>query len=144
MKLTVLQKSIVGSLTAAVIIAGGSYIKAQNDEAEAKKAAELAYANRPILDKECVMNGYGKGSCDFTNVGKSTGSMCGKIEVQGPGNVQSNTFCSGQVEPMSTEKVEFNIPAVDELCDNGYESWTKKCDFTFIESGLGGGETVGS
>jgi hypothetical protein len=144
MKLTVLQKSIVGGLTAAVIIAGGSYIKAQNDEAEAKKAAELAYANRPILDKECVMNGYGKGSCDFTNVGKSTGSMCGKIEVQGPGNVQSNTFCSGQVEPMSTEKVEFNIPAVDELCDNGYESWTKKCDFTFIESGLGGGETVGS
>jgi hypothetical protein len=144
MKFTVLQKVIVGGLTAAVIIVGGSYIKAQHDEAEAKKAAEIAYANRPILDKECVMNGYGKGSCDFTNVGKSAGSMCGKIEVQGPGNVQSNVFCSGQVQPMSTEKVEFNIPTVDELCDNGFGDWRDKCEFSFIESGLGGGKTTES
>jgi hypothetical protein len=144
MKFTKTQQIISGVVGAALIFSGGVAFKKQHDEAEAKKAAEIAYANRPILDHECVMNGYGKGSCDFTNVGKSTGSMCGEIEVQGPGNVQSNIFCSGQVEPMSTEKVEFNIPAVDDLCDNGYESWTKKCDFTFIESGLGGGETTKS
>ena len=134
MKITKTQQIIAGVLGTALIISGGVILKKQNDEAAAKKAAEIAYANRPILDKECVMDGYGKGSCDFTNVGKSAGSMCGKIEVQGPGNVQSNIFCSGQVAPMSTEKVEFNIPAVDELCDNGFEDWGDKCDFTFIKS----------
>jgi hypothetical protein len=36
---------------------------------------------------------------------------------------------------MTTEKVEFSIPAVNELCDNGLESWTKKCSFTFVQEG---------
>ncbi len=139
MKLTNLQKSIAGGLTAAVIIVGGAHIKAQHDKAEAEKAAKLAYENRPIINPSCVMNGLGHGSCDFTNIGKSTGSICGMIEVQGPGKAESNQFCSGQVEPMSTEKVEFKVPAVNELCDNGFESWTKKCDFTFIELDLTGG-----
>lgn len=144
MKITKTQQIIAGVVGAALVISGGVAFKKQQDEVAAKKAAELAYANRPILDKECVMNGYGKGSCDFTNVGKSAGSMCGKIEVQGPGNVQSNVFCSGQVQPMSTEKVEFNIPTVDELCDNGFGDWRDKCEFSFIESGLGGGKTTES
>ncbi len=133
---TPLEKTLVGGLAVAVVVVGGSYIKASHDKAAAEKAAKIAYENRAIIEHSCVMDGYGSGSCDFTNTGKSTGSMCGVIEVQGPGKVESSPFCSGQVAPMSTEKVEFKIPAVDELCDNGFESWTKKCDFSFLELDL--------
>ena len=110
-------------------------------EQERKKAAELAYANRPIIEASCLMDGYGKGECSFTNSGKTAGAKCGVINVQGPGVVQSDKFCSGMVQPMSTEKVEFKIPAVDELCDNGFEDWRDKCGFDFVEDGLNGGES---
>ena len=93
---------------------------------------QRAYENRPIITEECVMNGYGTGSCTFTNTGKTAGAVCGIIQVMGPGTVESGKFCSGQVEPQSTEKVEFHIPQVDKFCDNGFESWTEKCDFTFV------------
>jgi hypothetical protein len=133
MQITKTQQIIAGIIGATLIIVGGTTIKKQHDEAAAKKAAELAYANRPIVEESCVMNGWGQGECSFTNSGKTAGAKCGTINVQGPGMAQSDKFCSGMVEPMSTEKVEFKIPAVNELCDNGFESWTKKCDFTFVE-----------
>jgi hypothetical protein len=144
MQITKTQQIIAGVVGTVLIISGGVAIKKQHDEAEAKKAAELAYANRPIIAESCTMNGYGVGECNFTNTGKTAGAKCGVINVQGPGVVQSDKFCSGMVEPMSTEKVEFKIPAVDELCDNGFQSWTEKCNFDFFESGLGGGETQGA
>jgi hypothetical protein len=125
--------AIVGSTIAvAAVITGGTIAYNNQKAAEAKKAAELAYANRPIVDEECTMNGYGKGSCNFTNIGKTAGAKCGHIQVNGPGIATSAVFCSGQVAPMSTTKVDFNIPQVDELCDNGFESWTKKCSFAFL------------
>ena len=93
---------------------------------------QVAYENRPIIEEECVMNGFGMGNCTFTNTGKTTGAVCGVIQVNGPGQVHSGKFCSGQVEPQSTEKVEFHIPQVDQLCDNGFASWMEKCDFTFL------------
>ncbi len=99
-----------------------------------KEAARIAYENRPQVTEECIMNGFGKGTCSFTNMGKTAGAQCGIIQVQGPGTASSGQFCSGQVAPMSTTKVEFDVPEVNELCDNGFESWTKKCDFSFITS----------
>ena len=81
------------------------------------------------------MNGLGQGNCTFTNTGKTPGAVCGIIKVAGPGTAESSKFCSGQVQPQSTEKVEFHIPEVDQLCDNGFESWTEKCDFEFIQDG---------
>lgn len=96
---------------------------------------QQAYENRPIITEECVMNGFGQGNCAFTNTGKTAGAVCGVIKVIGPGTAESSKFCSGQVQPMSTEKVDFTIPEVDELCDNGFESWTEKCDFTFVRDG---------
>lgn len=144
MQITKTQQIIAGVVGTVLIISGGVTIKRQHDEAEAKKAAELAYANRPIIAESCVMNGYGKGECSFTNTGKTAGAVCGQIHVQGPGIAMSDPFCSGQVAPMSTTKIDFNIPAVDELCDNGFESWTEKCSFDFVERGLNGGDTVGA
>ena len=147
MKLEIATKTLAIAGGVVVIIGGvigGSYAYNAHKAAEEKKAAELAYANRPIVTESCVMNGYGKGSCDFTNTGKTAGAICGVIQVNGPGIANSSKFCSGMVQPMSTEKVEFDIPEVDELCDNGFESWTEKCGFTFVRDGINGGESVGA
>jgi hypothetical protein len=135
--------AIVGGIVAAGVVIGGGTVAYNNHKAaEAKKAAEIAaaaaYANRPIISTPaCVMNGYGKGDCSFTNTGKTAGAQCGYISVQGPGVVTSEQFCSGSVQPYSTTKVEFDIPAVNDLCDNGMESWTEKCKFDFVPSGGG-------
>ncbi len=131
--------AIVGGVIAAGVIIGGGYVAHNNHKvAEAKKAAELAHANRPIIAfPDCIMNGHGKGDCKFTNTGKTAGAQCGYIEVEGPGVVKSEQFCSGMVQSFTTNKVEFDIPPVNELCDNGFESWTEKCEFTFIPSGGG-------
>jgi hypothetical protein len=142
MKITKTQQIIAGVIGATLIIVGGTTIKKQQDEVAAKKAAELAYANRPIIEQSCVMNGLGEGECNFTNSGKTEGAKCGTINVQKPGVVQSDKFCSGMVEPMSTEKVEFKIPAVDELCDNGFEDWRDKCSFDFYEAAPNGAATT--
>ena len=124
-----------GSIALIAAIVGGTVAYNNHKAAEAKKAAELAYAQRPIVDSSCVMNGYGKGDCSFTNTGKTAGAQCGNIHVEGPGAVFSDKFCSGQVQPQSTTKVDFNIPAVNDLCDNGFNPWTDKCSFSFIEDG---------
>ena len=131
--------AIVGGVIAASVVIGGGYVAHNNHKAaEAKKAAAEAYANRPIIGfPDCVMNGRGEGDCKFTNTGKTAGAQCGYIEVYGPDTAKSEQFCSGLVGSYSTNKVEFNIPAVQELCDNGFESWTKKCEFNFIPSGGG-------
>ena len=130
-------------IAAAVILglvasAGGVNLKAKHDAevaaAAKKEAARLAYENRPQVSESCLMNGYGKGSCDFTNTGKTTGAECGFIQVDGPGDATSSQFCSGQVDPQSTTKVEFEIPEVGELCDNGVEPWTEKCSFSFVKN----------
>jgi hypothetical protein len=138
MKLTLNTKvaAIAGGVIALAVAVGGGTVAYNNHKAaEAKKAAEMAYARRPIVENYCVMNGFGVGSCDFTNSGKTAGAVCGVVQVNGPGTAHSSKFCSGVVQPMTTEKVEFNIPAVDELCDNGFESWTEKCSFDFIQEG---------
>jgi hypothetical protein len=140
MKITLNTKlvAIVGGIVAAGVVIGGSTIAYNNHKAaEAKKAAEIAaaeaYANRPIIGfPDCVMNGRGEGDCKFTNTGKTAGAQCGYIEVKGPGVAKSEQFCSGSVQPYSTNSVEFNVVEVNELCDNGFESWTKKCDFNFV------------
>jgi hypothetical protein len=119
----------VGGLFALLALGGTALvIKNQVDAAAAKKA----YEDRPIVEQSCTMNGYGQGACSFTNSGKTAGALCGYIQVDGPGTATSNKFCSGQVASQTTTKVEFSVPEVDELCDNGFEPWTKKCNFGFI------------
>ena len=131
MNLSKFQKvalGVVGSLVGLGVIAGGLVLKKQHDE-------KVAYENRPIIEDSCVMNGYGIGSCNFTNKGKSVGSVCGSIHVYGPTPPRSpvsEEFCSGQVEPQSTVKVEFNIPAVDKACEEGFKEWTEVCEFSFV------------
>lgn len=147
MKLSNTIKIVSGLVLVTVAIASGVAYKNAADY-NTKKAAEaakieaqrVAYENRPIIAfPDCIMNGHGEGNCKFTNTGKTAGAQCGHIEVQGPGVAKSEQFCSGSVQPYSTTKVEFEIPAVRELCDNGFEDWSEKCSFTFISDGQGQG-----
>ena len=135
------NKIIIAGVSVALAvtsIAGGIAFKNAKDEAAKIEALRIQYENRAIIaTPDCIMNGYGHGNCKFTNTGKSAGSQCGYIEVRGPGVVKSEQFCSGPVQSFSTNKVEFDIPAVNELCDNGFEKWTEKCDFSFVPNGGG-------
>ena len=139
-------KIVSGLVLATIAIASGVAYKNAADY-NAKKAAEaakieaqrIAYENRPIIEAACVMNGFGEGNCKFTNTGKTAGPQCGNIVVQGPGVAKSEQFCSGLVQPYTTNKVEFSIPEVRELCSNGFEDWTKKCPFSFVLGGIGQG-----
>ena len=147
MQLTINGKVL--GIAAAVIAVGGGIVGGvaihKNHKAEmVRKEAALAYANRPILEQDCVMSGLGEGSCSFTNTGKTEGALCGRIEVYGPGTHTGSKFCSGMVAPMSTTKVDFNEPAVRKLCapQNYGQSWTDVCNFSFVKDGLGGGDTA--
>ena len=136
--------TVVGCLVGISAIGTGAVAMFNNNEAEkAKEAAALAYANRPIVENDCVMNGRGAGSCSFTNVGKTEGAVCGRISVYGPGTHVGSKFCSGIVPPMSTVKVEFVEPIVSDMCEpKRYDqSWTDVCNFQFVKDGLGGGDT---
>ncbi len=119
-------------LNIAIIVGGTALAAAGVVATYSNHIKRVAYENRPIIEEECVMNGLGQGNCSFTNTGKTAGAVCGVIQVMGPGMVESNKFCSGLVDPQTTEKVEFHVPEVDQLCDNGFESWMERCDFTFL------------
>lgn len=95
---------------------------------------------KPIIEQECIMNGYGQGHCSFTNIGKSSGSVCGKIVVNHDDgrfkfSMNSSQFCSGPVENNSTNKIDFNIPSVSDSCKaTEYSSWNDICSFQFVKS----------
>ena len=131
--------AVVGLLIIGVVgVQAKSFLDNQAEE-ERLEAERIEKENMPVIANNCVMNGYGSGSCSFTNTGKTTGAVCGTITVWAKGSttLNSNKFCSGQVESLSTTQVAFNIPSVNKTCEGNYiagESWTDVCDFNFIES----------
>ncbi len=88
------------------------------------------------IEAQCTLNGFGAGSCSFTNTGNGKGAICGKIVLTrtdgGEARGESNRFCSGQVEQSSTTKVEFSMPDVRDVCDHtSDQKWTQVCEFEF-------------
>lgn len=90
------------------------------------------------ISEDCTVNGFGSGTCSFTNRGDGSGTLCGTVEIirGNPSDlkgddrlVTSSVFCSGKVEPSSTTKVEFSVPGVSQLCDPGSsgQSWNEIC-----------------
>lgn len=50
----------------------------------------------------------------------------------GSEQITSGEFCSGQVEPQSTSKVEFSIPGVNTFCKpEADQKWSEVCAFVF-------------
>ena len=140
MELTKTIKIASACVLTVVAIAGGvAYKNGEDYKAKAKaeaakiEAERIAYANRPIVEATCVMNGYGDGDCKFTNTGKTAGPQCGYIGVNGPGVTTSEVFCSGLVQPYTTTKVDFSIPAVSKLCEDGMKNWQDVCSFEFVK-----------
>lgn len=115
--------------------------------------AALAVAcGKPEIGQECTMNGFGAGSCSFTNKGGAAGSVCGHIVVRRNdlGEVaKSGSFCSGEVAKQSTAKVDFHVSAVNSACDDPLDSsgsledlsarmksrksWSDNCSFSFVK-----------
>ena len=119
----------------------------QEREAADRKADEQAkWANRPILNATCRMNGYGDGECDFTNTGKMSGAMCGYIRVDDKEDtwtktysgyavsaktlLRSETLCSGQVPPFTTKTTRFSVNRYLETCGE------KQCRWAFYQGVL--------
>lgn len=86
----------------------------------------------PSIQKECTVNGIGEGQCSFTNLGTAKGSLCGRMSVgfkRVSGSfktTKSAIFCSGEVEPQSTNIVKFNIPGMKALCYLDVPDWDWK------------------
>jgi hypothetical protein len=104
--------------------------------------ANLTACGNPNIESECVMNGFGKGECSFTNTGDAPGAQCGRIYVQRlytstsdpkRPDLASSTFCSGEVAPSSTARVEFTIPDVSTHCEPKHPTakWSSMCSFEF-------------
>jgi hypothetical protein len=90
---------------------------------------------KPNIESSCTMNGFGAGSCSFTNTGDSEGALCGTIVVVNKNTGQtasSSKFCSGKVAESSTAKVEFSIPDVRSVCETEGD-WTQVCAFEFLD-----------
>lgn len=104
-------------------------------------ALPLLACGKPQLKEHCVMNGWGHGTCTFTNTGTATGTMCGRIIVTNkyePTEMppESSVLCSGDVAKASTGTVSFSIPSVQEYCSSwqrrGLSKWGDVCDFEWI------------
>jgi len=88
------------------------------------------------MSSSCVIDGYGKGTCSFSNEGRVKGGKCLFVEVvrvctgdcmskdtlipfdEIEKNIigKSGVICSGQVEPMSTVTIPFAVPEVTREC----------------------------
>jgi len=93
------------------------------------------------IQKECTTNGIGEGQCSFTNLGTAKGSQCGRMSVGFKHisgmmkTAKSAIFCSGEVEPKSTNIIKFNIPNMKELCYLDVPDWNWKefCNVSTFE-----------
>lgn len=95
------------------------------------------------IDVQCTMNGYGQGTCQFTNLGSSKAAICGHILVvekwgntiiRHPQTAESGTFCSGSVPSATTTSVGFSVPTAAAVCRvRPVDDWREGCDFTFVE-----------
>lgn len=104
--------------------------------------AQLSGCGKSNIESNCSSNGYGQGSCSFTNTGSGAGSVCGKVTVSSiydkNNATQSSLFCSGDVQPSSTVDVKFTVPNVSSLCSGSdgrntgvRRSWNEMCNLSW-------------
>lgn len=53
-------------------------VKTEAEEATLSEPAPLP----PEIHQTCTMNGFGQGTCKFTNLGRGTGSLCGFLRLR--------------------------------------------------------------
>lgn len=94
---------------------------------------------RARIQKECVMNGFWRWTCTFTNSTNANGYICGTVILKRiddkNGEAQSPKICTGNMGPHSTTKQDFDIVGVSDMCDtaNTWKKWWDVCSFAFKE-----------
>jgi hypothetical protein len=90
----------------------------------------------PPIEPDCSMDGYGRGTCVFTNSGKRTSRSCGTIvatcEGASLGVKLSPTFCSGDVQVGDSVSIDFSVPEFDRITPNRGD-WRDSCGFLWLE-----------
>jgi hypothetical protein len=96
----------------------------------------LAMGSPPPLRPDCNMNGFGNGTCTFSNTGSRANGGCGYV-IAWCGDVlrsrKSSTICSGEVAPRESKQMSFSVPGFDRITP-GYKDWRDECGFTWISS----------
>lgn len=87
-------------------------------------AALLTGCGKSQIDHTCeIYSDDATGNCSFTNTGDDSDYTCGIIEVTCSSfdnyKEQSKPFCSGDIKPSSTNKVNFSVPGIIDLCPDG-------------------------
>ena len=90
------------------------------------------------IDSNCHINGVGQGSCHFTNIGWSPGTICSEVFLKNRADesASSGIICSGRVWPNDTVEKSFSI-VVGSMCENRHSdessTWTDNCSMDVIE-----------
>jgi hypothetical protein len=91
----------------------------------------IFFISKANISVECSMNGFGDGTCNFTNTGTSSGTICGTVEVMRDTKIlESSKFCSGEIKVRSTNQLEFIVSGVHDLCGH---PWVNNCDMSFYK-----------
>lgn len=80
------------------------------------------------IQSECRVNGFGVGSCQFTNQGFTPGSACVDVKiVKDTGSTVSSTeLCSGRVSPSDSVSKDVSL-VINSGCDEEGREWTDVC-----------------
>ncbi len=93
----------------------------------------------PAIKAACSINGYGVGTCNFTNMGKQPGTACVKVKVvrldKTAPPLVSSTVCSGTVGVRETVTKPVTVLNTSRLCRTARparDPWTSVCDVIII------------
>lgn len=85
----------------------------------------------------CTINGFGTGTCTFTNEGFLPWKLCGRLIVtrdESGRATSSSVFCSGFVLPQSSVSVNFAVEGVQQVCAVEFptgRNWKDVCSMSF-------------
>lgn len=99
-------------------------------------AIYLASGGKAPLEPDCNMNGFGRGTCTFSNTGSRANGACGYITAW-CGDIlrsrKSSTICSGDVAPRDSKQMDFSVAGFDRITPN-YGDWRDTCSFVWISA----------
>ncbi|MFU8804818.1 MAG: tetratricopeptide repeat protein [Bradymonadaceae bacterium] len=94
----------------------------------------LNIGSPPPLNPDCIMNGYGQGTCTFSNPSSRANGACGSV-IAWCGDIlrsrKSSTMCSGDVAPRDSKQMTFSVAGFDRITP-AYKDWRDECSFTWI------------
>lgn len=90
------------------------------------------------LSSDCSVNGFGFGTCSFTNKGVLDASVCGSVVVRNlrsGKSARSSEFCSGVIERRTTKSVDFRVDIRSHCDGDPGERSDNICSLNFEPAG---------